>query len=386
MSGAHPAPDRSGRTTDPHRHDHDDHHEHGHEHGHEHEHGHQHGHEHGDGLRGRVRAVLRPHSHDAADSVDTALESSARGIRAVRLSLVVLLVTALAQAAVVVATGSVALLADTIHNLSDALTAVPLWIAFALGRRAASRRYTYGFGRAEDLAGVFIVVMILLSALLAGYESVRRLLDPRPVTGVGAVIVAGLIGAAGNEIVALYRIRVGRAIGSAALVADGLHARTDGLTSLAVVLGALGVLAGHPLADPLVGLLISAAILVVLRTAAIDIYRRLMDAVDPQLSAAAAAAVHAVPGVLDVEEVRLRWIGHRLRAEAGIVVDDTLGVVQAHAIAAEVHHRLLHDLPKLTDATVHVSPLARPGQDHHQALAHHRRADGVSSWAAGRSR
>ena len=189
-------------------------------------------------------SIFRPHSHDGADSVDSALEASADGVRAVKISLVALLVTGVLQAIVVALTGSVALLADTIHNFSDALTALPLWIAFVLGRRAATRRYTYGYGRAEDLAGVFIVAMITLSAVVAGYESIRRLIHPEPVTRIGILIAAGLIGFAGNELVALYRIRVGRRIGSAALVADGLHARTDGFTSLAVVAGALGVWPG----------------------------------------------------------------------------------------------------------------------------------------------
>ena len=197
-----PEPQRAGPATGvPHRHDHDDAHEHG-----------EHGHEHPGGARGFVASLFRPHSHDAAALVDSALESSAAGIRAVTISLVALLITALAQAVVVVYSGSVALLADTIHNFSDALTAIPLWIAFILGRRAATRRYTYGYGRSEDLAGVFIVAMIALSAIGAAYESVRRLLEPQPITHVGVVIVAGLLGAAGNELVAVYRIRVGRAI------------------------------------------------------------------------------------------------------------------------------------------------------------------------------
>jgi cation diffusion facilitator family transporter len=368
-----------------HAHGHDDHddHDHGLDRRHDapghHDHGpdgrthdHDDDHDHPGGIRGFLQSVFRPHSHDAADSVDSALEASAEGIRAVKISLVVLLLTAMAQAIVVVVTGSVALLADTIHNFSDALTAVPLWIAFVLGRRAASRRYTYGYGRAEDLAGVFIVAMITLSAVLAGYESIRRLLDPQPITNVGVVIAAGLIGAAGNELVALYRIRVGRKIGSAALVADGLHARTDGLTSLAVVVGAVGVLAGFPLADPIVGLLITVAILFVLKGAATDIYRRLMDAVDPELTETAEASLRAVPGVQAVEELRLRWLGHRVRAETGIVVDDGLSLVEAHAIATEAHHRLLHDVPKLVGATVHVSPRERAGTDHHATLTHHR--------------
>ena len=337
-----------------------------------HGHGHGHGHGHAGGLRGWLSSVFRPHSHDAADSVDSALEASSAGIRAVKISLLALGVTAVAQAAVVAISGSVALLADTVHNFSDALTAVPLWIAFVLSRRAATRRYTYGYGRAEDLAGVFIVAMIALSAVVAGVESIRRLVDPQPVQNVAVVLIAGLVGFAGNELVAIYRIRVGRRIGSAALVADGLHARTDGFTSLAVVAGAIGVLAGFPLADPIVGLLITVAILVVLKSAAGDIYRRLMDAVDPALVDATEAALRDTPGVQEVESLRLRWIGHRLRAETAIGVDPDLDLVAAHAISCDAHHRLLHAVPKLEVATVHVSPTGSRGDQHHAALAHHR--------------
>ena len=278
----------------------------------------------------------------------------------------------MAQLVVVLVTGSVALLADTIHNFSDALTAIPLWIAFVLSRRAANRRYTYGYGRAEDLAGVFIVAMIAVSSVVAAYESIHRLIDPQPITHPWIVLVAGLIGFAGNELVAVYRIRIGSRIGSAALVADGLHARTDGFTSLAVVLGALGVMAGFPLADPLVGLVITVAILTVLRGAARDIYRRLMDAVDPDLVGAAEETLRDVAGVRSVDSIQLRWIGHRMRAEAVLTVDHTLGVVQAHAIADEGHHQLMHRIPRLDEATVHVHPSAQPGVDHHGATAHHR--------------
>src|SRR5215211_5436105 len=222
------------------QHDHDRHDHDGHDHdGHDHD-GHDHGeHRHATGLKGFLLSVFRPHSHDAADSVDSALESSAEGIRALKISLVALGLTAMAQLVVVILSGSVALLADTIHNFADALTAVPLWIAFVLVQRAPTRRYTYGYGRAEDLAGVFIVAMIALSAGLAGFQSIRRLIDPQPITDVGVVLAAGILGFIGNEAVAIYRIRVGRKIGSAALVADGLHARTDGFTSLAVAAGAI---------------------------------------------------------------------------------------------------------------------------------------------------
>jgi cation diffusion facilitator family transporter len=332
-----------------------------------------HGHGHGGRSRGirRLLDVLRPHSHDAADSVDPDLEGSAEGIRAVRVSLVALLATTAAQVAIVVITGSVALLADTIHNFSDAMTAVPLWIAFSLARRPPTRRYTYGYGRAEDLAGVFVIGMITLSALVTGVESIRRLFDPQPPRHLGALIAAGVIGFLGNELVAVHRIRVGRRIGSAALVADGLHARTDGFTSLAVVASALGVLAGVPLADPIVGILITLAILAVLRRAATDIYRRLMDAVDPAVVDTAETTLHAVPGVRDIESLRMRWIGHRMRAEVGLTVDPDLSMVQAHEIASTAHHELLHAVPKLDNATVHVSPSGPEGHAHHAPIRRH---------------
>lgn len=329
------------------------------EHGHGHEHGgHGHGHDHPRGVRGFVLGLLAPHSHDAADSVDDALASSAAGVRAVKISLVGLGTTAVAQAVVAAASGSVALLADTIHNASDALTAIPLWIAFVLGRRAATRRYTYGYGRAEDLAGLFVVAMIALSALVAGFEAVRRLVDPVPVAHLGWVAVAGLVGFAGNEAVAQYRIRVGRRIGSAALVADGLHARTDGFTSLAVLVGAGGVALGFPLADPVVGLLITVAILAVLRTAARDVFRRLMDGVDPRLVDVAEQALAAEPGVRAVRAVRLRWIGHRLHADAELDIDPATSLTEAHALAHRAEHSLTHAVPELSRALIHAYPAA----------------------------
>jgi len=378
MTDAHPEGGHSGQEHPPDNHDHNHDHNHGtgHRHdersGHGHRPGSDHDQQHPSGIRGFVLSLLRPHSHDAADSVDSALEASTDGIRAVKISLVALGVTAVAQLIVVLITGSVALLADTIHNFSDALTAIPLWVAFVLGRRAANRRYTYGYGRAEDLAGVFIVAMIALSSMLAAYESIRRLIDPQPISLTWVVVAAGLIGFAGNELVAVYRIRVGSKIGSAALVADGLHARTDGFTSLAVVIGAIGVMAGFPLADPIVGLLITVAILAVLRGAVQDIYRRLMDWRRPRPGRRRRSSVRDVPGVRSVESVRLRWIGHRMRAEITLTVDDTLNVVEAHTIADEAHHQLIHRVPRLDDATVHVNPATSPGVDHHAATGHHR--------------
>jgi cation diffusion facilitator family transporter len=349
-----------------HEHDHDDHHDHQHEHDH---------HEHQHGLRDRMVHLVSPHSHDAADKVDPALEGSREGIRVLWISLAALGLTAGLQAVVAAWSGSVALLGDTLHNLADALTAVPLGLAFLVGRRAPTRRYTYGYGRAEDLAGVVIVLFITASAAVAGYQAVQRLLHPAPVRHLLAVAIAALVGFAGNELVAQLRIRAGRRIGSAALVADGLHARTDGFTSLAVLVGAGGVAIGWHWADPVVGLLITLAILVVLRDAAREIYRRLMDAVDPAVLDAVERTLRGTPGVRALGTVRLRWIGHRLRAECEIVLDPHLSLVEAHRITVDAEHRLIHDVPKLAAATVHADPEPHDGTDHHEDLAHHSRID-----------
>ena len=316
--------------------------------------------------------MFRPHMHHHADKVDAALEASAEGMRVLWISLAALAGTAAVQAVVVVLSGSVALLGDTLHNATDALTAVPLGIAFVLGRRPPTRRYTYGYGRAEDLAGVAIVIVIAASSAVAMFASLGRLLHPHKVSDLGAVAAAAVAGFAGNELVARYRIRAGRRIGSAALVADGVHARADGLTSLAVLAGAGGVALGWDRADGLVGLLIAIAIAVVLGQAAREVFRRMMDAVDPHVVDHAEAALRATPGVLGIGQVRLRWIGHTLRAECEVTVDATATVVQAHHVAVEAEHALIHALPRLSGALVHADPEPRDGVDHHAILAGHR--------------
>jgi cation diffusion facilitator family transporter len=315
----------------------------------------------------RIRHLLGTHSHD--NGTDAALESSADGMRTLWISLAGLIATACGQAVVVAVSGSIALLGDTLHNSADALTAVPLGIAFALGRRRPNRRYTYGYGRAEDLAGIAVVAVIALSSAVAAVAAVLRLLHPHPVTHLAAVAAAAALGFAGNELVARYRIRTGRRIGSAALVADGLHARTDGFTSLAVLAGAGGVAIGWTWADPAVGLLITAAILAVGWQAAREVGRRLMDSVDPALTDAAEATLLGTPGVLGVGQLRLRWIGHRLRAECEIGVDPNSSVVQAHDIAVSAEHALLHAIPRLAAVTVHADPV--DSADHHAPLADH---------------
>ena len=333
-----------------------DHREHSHDPG-------QHGHDHDHGSswwsRGRHWAseLVGGHSHDAADQVDEALEADADGRRALLISLAGLAVTAVIQAVVVVLSGSVALLGDTLHNVADALTAVPLLIAFRLARRPPTKRFTYGYGRAEDLGGLFVIAMITLSCALAAYEAIDRLVHPRDVTHLWAVAGAATVGFVGNEFVARYRIRVGRRIGSAALVADGLHARTDGFTSLAVLVGAGGVALGWREADPIIGLVITVAILGVLRSAVRQVGARLMDAVDPALVDQATAAVVSVGGIEGVRDLRIRWIGHTLRAEVDVTVAADLSVAQAHDLAHHAEQHLLEQVRRLTAATVHASPV-----------------------------
>ena len=378
MSSEHGHPHEPGHGHEPghdhghkpgHGHDHE--HDHGHEAEHEHEHDHDHGHGHGhQGLWARVRHAVGPHSHDHDRAVDPVLESSAEGLRALWISLAGLAATALAQAVVVALSGSVALLGDALHNGADALTAVPLGVAFLLSRRRPTRRYTYGYGRAEDLAGIVIVAVIVLSSAAAAYAAVTRLLHPHPVTHLAAVAAAAAVGFAGNELVARYRISTGRRIGSAALVADGLHARTDGFTSLAVLIGAGGVAIGWRWADPVVGLLITAAIAMVGWQAAREVGRRLMDSVDPALTEQAEATLLATPGVLAAGRVRLRWVGRTLRAECEISVDPASTVVQAHGIAVSAEHALIHAIPRLSAASVHADPLDT-STDHHAVLADH---------------
>jgi cation diffusion facilitator family transporter len=358
-SGTHPHPyDPAGR--------HDD--DHAHEDGHGHDHDHHQG-----GLRGALRGLVAPHSHDAKDSLDQALEGSRDGIRAVAISLVILLLTAGIQAVVVVASGSVALLGDTLHNAADALTAVPLWLAFRLGRRAPASRFTYGYGygKAEDVAGVAVLALIFGSAAFAGYEAIDRLIHPQTITDLGFVMAAAVVGAVGNEVVAQYRIRVGRRIGSAALEADGIHARTDGVTSLLVLIGAVAVALGAQWADAVVGLVITAAILVVGYQAAKSVGQRLLDAVDPGIVGRISTTVASVDGVVAVTEVRARWMGHRLLAQVRLSVDGALPVTRAHEIAEVAHHELLHHVPNLSDAIIHVDPAGDRG-DPHAATAHHR--------------
>src|SRR5215204_1090138 len=321
-------------------------------HHHDDPHGHDHGHDHSHGI------------------VDPAIVTNDRGLWAVKWSFVALAVTAVLQLLVVLASGSVALLADTIHNFADATTAIPLAIAFVFARKRPSARFTFGYGRVEDLAGVVVVLTILCSAVVAGYQSMERFLHPQEVLHLWAVIAASIVGLLGNEAVAIFRIRVGREIQSAALIADGYHARVDGWTSLAVLFGAIGVWLGYPLADPIVGLVITAAIFGIVIQSGKEVFTRMLDGADPHVIEEIREATKRVPLVKDVTEVRARWLGHRLHAEINIAVDPEMPVRQAHAVATEVRHQLLHHLDYLSLAVIHVDPADQSGETYHRIGDH----------------
>jgi cation diffusion facilitator family transporter len=312
----------------------------------------------------------RSHSHIHNVAADPALLDSQRGIRAVLLSLLVLGLTAILQLAVVVVSGSVALLADTIHNFGDAATALPLWIAFRLGRRKPGGHFSYGYGRVEDLAGISVVLVILLSAASAAWEAVYRLLHPQKVDHLWAVALAALAGFVGNEAVAMLRIRAGKEIGSSALVADGYHARADGFTSLAVFAGVAGVWLGFPQADAAVGLFVSLLILRIVWHSGKEVFLRVLDGADPEIADEIRHAAGESEAVCHVSNVRVRWLGHRLRAEVNLAVDPALTVEEGHEIANNVRHNLLHQLRYLDDAVIHVDPEHASGEEHHKIIDH----------------
>jgi cation diffusion facilitator family transporter len=314
-----------------------------------------HGHGHGDqGSHGHTHGVI-----------DATIATTDRGIWAIKWSFVILAVTAAFQMVVVVLSGSVALLADTIHNVGDATTAIPLWIAFLLARRKPSRTFTYGLGRVEDLAGVVIVLIILFSAIVAGYQAIDRLINSQVVTHLGWLTVAGIVGFLGNEAVAVFRIRVGREISSAALIADGYHARTDGLTSLAVVIGAIGVWLGFPLADPIVGLLITIAIFGIVWQSSRSVLTRMLDGIEPGVIAEIEHAAAHVAGAL-VVDAKARWIGHRLHADIAIAVDETLPLSKANKITAALEDKLFEHIPALAAANVRFSAVPNDHGEHHR--------------------
>lgn len=333
-----------------------------HSHTHDHHHGHTHEH-HNEGIIGTIGAVLHlpgfGHSHEHGYielASDSALQDNQLGIRTVWLALLLLALTTILQVAVYLLSGSVALLADTVHNLGDALNSVPLLIAFYLARRTATQRYTYGFGRAEDIAGILIVISIAFSAGYIFWESFQKLLNPQPLSNLPWLAAAALIGFIGNELVAVMQIRVGKQIGSDAMIADGQHARVDGLTSLAVLIAVLGTLIGLPILDPIVGIIMAIAIVGITWNATKSVWYRLMDAIDPAIPHRLEHLASDVEGVKQVLSLRVRWVGHRLYAEISIVVDDERSFVEIHSITEKLRKTLQQAEAHLSEINIQVSP------------------------------
>jgi len=334
----------SSRDHDVHKHDHDHSHE---DHDHEEK---NHGHEHG--------------------KVDADLYGNRAGLRAVQISTAGMLLVSLIQFAIAWIGGSAGLFADALHNFGDVFTTIALWIAFVISNRAANQRYTYGYYRAEDLAGIFIVLVIIASAVASGVESIQKLTSGNVPSQIYLSMAAALVGVAGNEILAQYKISVGKRINSVSLVADGQHSRIDGLTSLAAFVGLLGVLLGFPKADPIAGIIITIVILTVVFSTARSVLQRLLDAVDPHVVPSIIDIASSVPGVEQVTDVRARWVGHTLHVVMNIEVDAELTLSKAHAIAEEVRHRLFHDIKGLSEVLIHTDPSSASG-DYHQVMAHH---------------
>ena len=345
-----------------------------HDHDHDHDHGHHdHDHDHDHGVLAKLKHLVVPHSHDHSEVIESSYESSEVGIRTAWIGLAGMMATAVAQLVIVALSGSIALLADTIHNLGHAATTIPLIVAFRMGLWRATKRYPYGYRRAEDLVGLFIGLIILVSAAVIIWESVDALINPRVVTNLWWVFAAGIVGFLGNELVAIYRIRGGRRIGSAALIAEGQHARADGLTSIAVAIGMVGVWLGYPQADPIVGFLISIMILGILVASMRTVVRRLMDGVDEGLIDRLTAIVKETPGVVAVDTVRARWSGHRMSGDVAIQIDSAQTVLQGHRIAEEVEHAALHAVPNMDSVVVHLHPVvpADEASSLHELSGHH---------------
>jgi cation diffusion facilitator family transporter len=295
------------------------------------------------GLRDPAAAFPLPRRRD-----DT--QDRRQANRAVAVSALGLAATGLIELLLAVITGSVGLLGDAIHNLSDVSTSAVVFLGFRLSRRPPTERYPYGLERAEDLAGVGIAVVIWVSAAFAWTESVRKFLEHGHTAHVGAGIVGALIGIAGNQVVARYKLAVGRRIGSATLVADARHSWLDALSSAGALAGLIAVALGQPWGDPVAGLVVTAFICHVGYQVTADVARRLADGVDPAVITTAEAAAGSVPGVIHAH-ARARCTGRTLRVEIEGWVDPDLPVRDADALGRQVANSLARQLPEASSLT-----------------------------------
>ncbi|MGH3396216.1 MAG: cation diffusion facilitator family transporter [Streptosporangiaceae bacterium] len=270
--------------------------------------------------------------------------------RAVAVSAIGLGLTGVAELLIALLTGSVGLLGDAIHNLSDVSTSAVVFLGFQLSRRPPTDRYPYGLDRAEDLAGIGIAVVIWASAAFAGAESIRKLVEHGHTSDVGVGIAGALLGIVGNQIVARYKLTVGRRIGSATLVADARHSWLDALSSAGALAGLIAVALGQPWGDPVAGLAVTVFICHVGYEVTTDVARRLADGIDPEVIGRAETAAASVPGIIHAH-ARARWTGRTLRVEIEGWVSPDLPTRDADAIGRQVARALSRDLPEAGSLT-----------------------------------
>jgi cation diffusion facilitator family transporter len=273
-----------------------------------------------------------------------------RANRAVAVSAIGLAATGLAELLLALLTGSVGLLGDAIHNLSDVSTSAVVFLGFRLSRRPPTERYPYGLERAEDLAGIGIAVVVWASAAFAGFESIRKLLEHGRTAHVGAGLAGAALGIIGNQVVARYKLTTGRRINSATLIADARHSWLDALSSAGALAGLVAVAAGQAWGDPVAGLAVTVFICHVGYEVTSDVVRRLADGIDPEVITAAETAAGSVPGVIHAH-ARARWTGRTLRVEIEGWVDPDLPVRAADALGRQVADAVSGQLPEAGSLT-----------------------------------
>jgi cation diffusion facilitator family transporter len=300
------------------------------------------------GVRDPARATVARFN----DTTDRKAANRAVGVSAVGLAL-----TGVVELVIALFTGSVGLLSDALHNLSDVSTSAVVFLGFQFSRRVASERYPYGWDRAEDLAGLGVALVIWASAVFAGVESVHKLLSNQGTSHVGAGIATALVGILGNQVVARYKLRVGRRIQSATLISDAKHSWLDALSSAGALAGLVGVALGQRWADPVAGLVVTLFICHVGYEVTADVVRRLLDGVDDGVLVTAEHAATTVNGVGHAH-ARARWTGRTLRVEVEGWVNSDLTVASADRLGVEVAQAVHDAVPEARSVTF--TPRAMP--------------------------
>ena len=272
-----------------------------------------------------------------------------RAMRAILVSSLGLLATSAFELLITVLSGSVALLSDALHNLGDVFTTIGVYFGFRASRKPPTGRYTYGYGRAEDLAGIVILLAIWTSAGLAGWQSYDKLVSGRGTTHLTLGMLAAAIGIVGNQLVARYKLRVGREIKSAPLIVDARHSWLDAIASAGALVGLIGVAAGFRIADPIAGFAITLLIIHIGIDATKDVWSRLMDENDEEVAEAVRTVAQEVPGVVEVRNVRARWLGREVEARVLVRLPAAMTFGQAHDVAHRVQEAVRARVPDVRE-------------------------------------